>query len=376
MHVAVNGGEQPTLAIGTFVAKSKKVRIALISTPFVPVPPPSYGGTELIVAHLARELIGRGHEVVLYATGDSHVPDADIRSLYPEAIWPPDPWRELDHAAFAIRDIQDERFDVVHAHIAPVLAFAPLVPAPIVYTLHHARDENLHRYYGHNSHANVRFVAISERQRKLFAPEVPADVIHHGLEVSSYQVGPAGGYAAFLGRFAVEKGPAPALDAAQRAGVPLRLAGKPHWKDMAYFEAEVEPRLARCDVLWLGEVAHEAKCKLLGGACATLFPIDWEEPFGLVMIESMLCGAPVLAFARGSAPELIDEGVTGWLCRDAEDMAERLRALCRGDIPFDRERCRARAVERFSIARMADRYLEVYARMAARPALASVPGTP
>jgi glycosyltransferase involved in cell wall biosynthesis len=349
------------------------VRIALISTPFVPVPPPSYGGTELIVAHLARELTARGHEVVLYTTGDSTIPGVEIRSLYGEAVWPPDPYHELDHTAFAVRDIQAERFDIVHAHAAPILAFAPLIRAQVVYTLHHVREEALQTFYANNAHANVRFVAISERQRQLFLPEVHAEVIHHGLDGAGYRIGAGGNYAAFLGRFAREKGPATALDVAQMAGVPIQLAGKPHWKDMPYFEAEVEPRLTRRDVTWLGELSLKPKSKLLGGACATLFPIDWEEPFGLVMIESMLCGTPVLAFPRGSAPELIDEGVTGWLCRDADEMAARLRALCRGEIGFDRDACRARAAERFSIARMTESYLAVYGHMTERTILASVP---
>jgi glycosyltransferase involved in cell wall biosynthesis len=355
------------------VAMTSEVRIALISTPFVPVPPPSYGGTELIVAHLARELSARGHEVVLYTTGDSTMPGVEIRSLYAQAVWPPDSWHELDHTAFAVRNLQGEHFDIVHAHCAPILAFAPLVRAPIVYTLHHVREEHLHTFYAGNAHRNVRFIAISERQRELFLPEVDAEVIHHGLDSGSYGTGPGGDYAAFLGRFAEEKGPAVALDVAQMAGVPIRLAGKPHWKDMPYFHEEVEPRLARRDVDWVGEASLKPKCKLLGGACATLFPINWEEPFGLVMIESMLCGTPVLAFPRGSAPELIDEGLTGFLCRDEQEMAARLRALRHGEIAFDREACRARAAERFSIGRMTDRYLEVYGRMAERPALASVP---
>src|SRR5262249_29890735 len=161
-------------------------------------------------------------------------------------------------------------------------------------------------------------------------------------------------YAAFLARFAVEKGPAVAIEVALRAGVPIRLGGEPHWKDMGYFHSDIEPRLSSPGVTWLGELAHGPKCLLLGGAVATLCPINWEEPFGLVIIESMLCGTPVLAFARGSAPELIDDGVTGWVCGDAAEMAARLAALHRSPRTFDRAACRALAVERFSVGRMTE----------------------
>jgi glycosyltransferase involved in cell wall biosynthesis len=350
------------------------VRIALISTPFVAVPPPSYGGTELIVFHLARALAERGHQVILYATGDSRVPGVTIRAPRAAAAWPPDPWLELDQAGYAVRDLLGRApVDIIHAHMAPVLAFAPLLDVPVVYTIHHVRDEELQRYYESNGHRNVRFVAISDRQRDLMAPEVEATVVHHGLETDSYPLGDGGRAAAFLGRFAIEKGPATALEVAHAAGVPLRLAGKPHWKDEAYHRAEVSPRLARPGVVWQGEADHQAKCALLGGSLATLFPIDWEEPFGLVMIESMLCGTPVLAFARGAAPELVEDGVTGWLCRDEADMAARLRALHSGALPFDRSACRARAADRFCVTRMAERYLEVYAEALGRPSFAPVP---
>src|SRR5262249_42282911 len=179
-------------------------------------------------------------------------------------------------------------------------------------------------------------------------------------------------HAAFIGRFASEKGVHAALDAAHRAGVPIVLGGKPHWKDHDYFHAQVEKRLGRPGVRWVGEVGHERKCAILGSACATLVPIEWEEPFGLVMIESMLCGTPVLAFPRGSAPELIDAGVTGWLVRDVDEMAWRLRRIARGDERVDRRECRARAEHRFSVARMVDKNLGGYAAPNHRRMLAAL----
>jgi len=362
------------LSLSVSVHRLPHVRFALISTPFVAVPPPKYGGTELIVFHLARELAHRGHDVVLFATGDSAVPGVEMRALYPEGIWPPNPWYELDHAAFALRDIvRRGDVDVVHCHVAPGLALAGFVETPLVYTVHHVRDDTLQPLYAHSRSPRVRMVAISERQRELLKPEIDADVVYHGLDVRAYRVGRGGNCAAFLGRFAAEKGVHLALDAAHQAGVPLQLAGAPHWKDEGYHEREVRWRLERPGVRWVGEAGHDRKCALLGGACATLFPIEWEEPFGLVMIESMLCGTPVLSFARGSAPELVDPGVTGWLVADVDEMAWRLRRLATGEQRFDRLACRARAEHRFSVARMVDRYLEVYAAAMDRAALAALP---
>jgi glycosyltransferase involved in cell wall biosynthesis len=350
------------------------MRIAMISTPHLPVPPPKYGGTELIVATLTEELLRRGHEVVLYATGDSAVPGADLRWIYPRAEWPPQPAHELNHAAYAVRDVlQRDDIDLVHAHIAPAMAMAPFIDLPVVYTLHHAYEAPLSTLYRGSLSSRSRLVAISARQRELLGPGLSADVIYHGLRTERYALGAGGGPAVFLGRFAQEKGVHLALEAASRAGVPITLAGRPHWNDEEYFRVQVEPLLARPGVRWEGEAAHEAKVALLGGAPATMFPIQWEEPFGLVMIESMLCGAPVLAFACGSAPEIVDDGVTGWIVDDVDEMAWRLRELAGGAARFDRARCRQRAEERFSSSTMAEAYLSLYSRVLGSPALSAVP---
>jgi glycosyltransferase involved in cell wall biosynthesis len=347
------------------------VKIAVVSTPFVAVPPPGYGGTELVVANLVDELIARGHDVTLYATGDSRVAGADLRFIYEKARWPPDPYAELEHATFAMRDIvADGRHDLIHAHVPSALMFAPFVDLPVVYTIHHVRDETMMRLYRRALTPTLNLVAISERQRELLDPDVAegAAVVHHGLDPDCYPLGPGGARAGFIGRFAAVKGPDRAIEVASAAGVPLELAGAPHADDADYFRDEVQPRLSRRLVQWQGEAGLGAKVRLLGGSLATLFPIDWEEPFGLVMIESMLCGTPVLSFPRGAALEVIDPGVTGWLCGDEDEMAWRLRRLARGTERFDRARCRARAAARFSVGVMVDRYLEVYADAIASPA--------
>jgi glycosyltransferase involved in cell wall biosynthesis len=344
------------------------MRIAMISTPFLPVPPPRYGGTELVVWELVEGLAEAGHEVVLFTAGPSGVRDTvEVRRHFTKAVWPPDPYIEVEHVAWAIGEvIADGAFDVMHVHCAAALPLARFADVPAVYTLHHDRVDSLTGMYAR--HPGVQLVAISHRQRELLPELDGVSVVWHGLDPTRHPLGPGGGPPVFLGRLAREKGVHSALEAAGRAGTPLILAGQPHWKDEDYFRSEVEPRMRRLGqaVRWVGEVGHAEKVPLLGQASAFLFPIDWEEPFGLVMIEAMLCGAPVLAFGRGAAPEVIEPGVTGWICEDVETMAERLRALCEGRLAWDRARCRARAIERFGRRRMAREYAEVYQRALAQ----------
>jgi glycosyltransferase involved in cell wall biosynthesis len=337
------------------------MRVALVSTCAVAVPPRDYGGTELVVAELAKMLTRRGHHVTVYATGDSE-PGTELRYRFAAPIWPPNDASELRHAAFAWREIARGGFDVVHVHQAPSIALGALVPGlPLVATLHHCRDPALIDFY--LDFPETTFVAISRRQAELVPELAVRHVVHHGLDPCHYPAGDGeGGYCAFLGRLAPEKAPHVAIDAALAAGVPLRIGGAPHACHARYFDAEIAPRLARAGaaVAWLGSVALPSKVALLAGARALLFPIDWEEPFGLVMIESMLVGTPVLAFARGSVAEIVEEGVTGFIVKDAREMAARLRTLG----GFDRARCRARAVERWSSARMAHDYERVYEQAA------------
>ncbi|MGE5098650.1 MAG: glycosyltransferase family 4 protein [Deltaproteobacteria bacterium] len=339
------------------------MRIAIVSTPFVAVPPRLYGGTELVVHELAEGLTDRGHEVVLFATGDSHT-TADLRALYPRAQWPPEMLADLNHVSWAMQEIANgERFDIIHAHSAVALACARLLPStPLVYTLHHERDENLSAFYRHCPH--VQYIAISHDQRRREIPLDRIDVIHHGLQPSKYEWTSrgAGDYVCFVGRFSRVKGPHTAIEAAGRAGVPIRIAGEVHPPDEPWAAAELRPRLAERHVSHMGSIGLNEKRPLLRDARALLMPIEWNEPFGLIIIEAMLSGCPVVAFARGSVPELVEHGVTGFVANDVDDMASLIRRG--GPIDqFDRRRCRDRAVQRFSRDRMVADHAALYERV-------------
>jgi glycosyltransferase involved in cell wall biosynthesis len=349
------------------------MRVALLSTCAVSTPPKGYGGTELVASELAKGLTRRGHEVTVFATGNSR-PGAELVAHFAQPVWPPDELAELRHAAFSWMHISraSPRFDVVHCHQAPSISFSSVSPLPVVVTIHHHRVDSLVDYY--LDFPRVSFVAISKRQAELL-PELRCTVIHHGVDPDLYPAGEGlGGYFAFVGRLAPEKGAHVAIDATAVAGGELWIGGTVHPCDHEYFTRDVEPRLGFRHVRWLREVHGETKGELLRGAKALLFPIDWEEPFGLVMIEAMLSGTPVIAFPRGSAPEVIEDGVTGFLVRTEAEMVDRMRRI--GSI--DRLRCRARAIERFSTARMTRDYERVYedamSRAQARhpPALARV----
>jgi glycosyltransferase involved in cell wall biosynthesis len=340
------------------------MRIALVSTPFAAVPPKEYGGTELVVHELAEGLVHRGHDVTVYATGDSRT-SGHLKSLYSFAHWPPDPFCDLNHVSWAFHDAAQRRFDVVHAHSPTALAMRRLLPGvPLVYTIHHEEQRRLTDYYRH--FPDVWYVSISGDQQARQGSLGPVTTIHHGLDPTRFAwTETPGDYACFVGRLAREKGPHVAIDVAAAAGVPIRVAGEAHPPDRDFARAEVEPRLALPHVSYLGAIGLAAKVPLLRDARALLAPITWHEPFGLIIIEAMLSGCPVLAFPMGSAPELIEQGVTGYVVRDAEEMAAVLRRGSELD-GFDRRRCRAHAMQRFSRARLVEEHEALYARVMAQ----------
>jgi len=332
------------------------MRIALVGPPFIAVPPKRYGGTELFLAHLACELHARGHDVTVYANGESRLP-CRVKSRYPHTDWPPDDamraqLKNADHTAWALDDAAGWA-DVVHLNDTVAIPFTRFIDVPAVMTLHHTHEPILSEQY--EKYPAIDYVAIGAWLARR-EPMPKLHVVHHGLPVERYVCSrERDDYVAFLGRMAPCKGPHLAIEAARQAGVHLKLAGEiqPVFRD--YWEREVKPGIDGAQIEYVGEADHAQKNALLSRARALLFPIQWEEPFGLVMIEAMACGAPVLAFDGGAVPEIVKDGVNGFICRNAADMARRIR----GPLP-PAAACRAFVASRFSVGRMADGYLDVY----------------
>jgi len=332
------------------------MRIAQIAPPWTPVPPPLYGGIELVVDLLSRGLQAAGHEVILYTTGDSTCPVPKqwvLREAEGTRIGMAVP--ELRHVVHAYEAVQD--VDIVHDHTVFGPLYAERFPSlPVVTTIHGPFNDELTDLYRVVAD-RVPIICVSHDQRSM-APSIPiARVIHHGIEASSFPVGRHdGGYCLFLGRMAPEKGAHRAIEVCRKAGVPLRMAAKMRepW-ERAYFDAEVAPHLSD-DVRYLGEVPHEEKLALLGGAMALINPIRWHEPFGLVMVEALACGTPVISFPEGAAPEIIEDGRTGFLCDDEAEMATAIGRL--GEL--DHAVCRAAVEGYFSLERMVDEHIELF----------------
>ena len=337
------------------------MRIAIIAPPWVPTPPPAYGGTEAVLDGLARGLAAEGHDVLLYATGDSTCP-VPTAWVLPEAVGvgTAGSATELRHVVNAYDTVREWGADVVHDHtlIGPVYADR-FDEVRVVTTNHGPFESELGDYYRAIAD-RVPIIAISHHQASTAGATPVAAVIHHGLDLDHYEAGNgAGGYALFLGRMCPEKGVAAAVRIARRAGVPLKIAAKlrePH--EVAYFEREVAPLLGR-GVEFLGEVGGDDKLALLRDAACLLNPIAWPEPFGMVMIEALACGTPVVATPRGSVPELVDDGRTGFVRATEAELAEAVRQV--GSLR--RAACRGAAVERFSLERMAADHATLFDRV-------------
>ncbi len=333
------------------------MRIALIAPPFIPVPPTRYGGTELFIAHLAVGLQKLGHDVVVYANGESTVP-VERRWLYPQSEWPIEgevhgSLKDMNHSAWAVADIADN-CDVIHLNNAPGLVYSRFVPVPFVYTIHHPHERALSRFYNYYPDAN--YVTISHFQRRQETmPRITT--IHHGLNFAKYRLTTKKQpYLAFIGRIAPVKGTHLAIAAAKKAGIPLKIAGEVQPMFRQYFETQIKPHLDGKLVEYIGEVGLEQKNELLGNATAMLFPIQWDEPFGLVMIEAMACGTPVVAMPGGSVPEIVKDGVSGFVARTVDEMAAQVKRLGQ----FDPAQVRAYAERTFSLERMVRQYADIY----------------
>jgi glycosyltransferase involved in cell wall biosynthesis len=348
------------------------MRIGILAPPWIPVPPPAYGGIEQIVALLARGLAAAGHEVVLVAPPDSRAEGSSIVApldRLPETIGDPaDEWLHVLRGLEALEGV-----DVIIDHSGPLGALLTAQSGtPAMHVVHGPLDPTpLKIYEAIAAAAPLRLVAISRAQRNS-GPGLPfAGVCHNGLDLSEapFRERPDT-YLAFLGRMAPEKGAAAAIAIARAAGLPLLIAAKCREDaERAYFERVVEPELGP-DVVWLGELGAREKYELLAGARALVFPIDWSEPFGMVMIEAMACGTPVVATARGAVPEVVVDGSTGFVRSSPDDLVEAVGRLDE----IDRGRCRLHVAERFSGEAMARRYERVIEsvvrRGSGRPAVA------
>jgi glycosyltransferase involved in cell wall biosynthesis len=338
------------------------VRIAQVAPPWVAVPPTGYGGIEWIVAFLADGLTERGHEVTLFASGDSRT-----RARLESAFDAPGPrfnnsiWHDTVHQAHVHRDVR--RFDLIHQHTYwSGLVAALNLDVPVVHTLHRALNEEMRKVYEPIAD-RAWFVAVSEAQRATMPGLRYAGVIHNGIDTSEYPLRKEkDDFLLFLGRVHPQKGARRAIDAARAARMPLVMSIKiAEDVEREHWEQEVEPALGE-DVTVLYEAPHEEKVDLLGRARAVLFPIDWEEPFGLVMAEAMSSGTPVIATPRGAVPEVVEDGVTGFIVPVdgyAEAAAEALRRIDE----IDPQACRARVEERFTEDRMVDAYEATYRRI-------------
>jgi glycosyltransferase involved in cell wall biosynthesis len=337
------------------------MKIAQIAPLIESCPPQLYGGTERIVSYLTEELVRRGHDVTLFASGDSQTA-ARLVSCTPKALRLNPAVRDaIPYHIMMLDEVRRraDEFDVLHFHID--LLHFPLIcefAERTVTTLHGRLDlPDLQPFYA--AFPEIPLVSISDDQRKPMPPVNWIGTVYHGLpeDLLPFSAQPQGGYLAFLGRIAPEKRPDRAIEIAARTGLPLKIAAKIDKADEAYWREIIAPLVsAHPNVQYIGEIDERQKAEFLGHARALLFPIDWPEPFGLVMIEAMACGTPVIAFDRGSVPEVIDDGVSGFIVRDIEEAVTAVARLDR----LDRAQVRAAFDARFTAGRMAEDYLALY----------------
>jgi glycosyltransferase involved in cell wall biosynthesis len=340
------------------------MRIAQIAPLYEAVPPRLYGGTERIVAQLSDALVDLGHEVVLFASADSRT-RAKLVPVRDQAIRLDSHPLKSDLAAHLSmmhevrRRTQD--FDAIHFHVDLVhFPFFEDIARRTVTTLHGRLDlKDLSEVY--RRWQQYPLVSVSDHQRRPLPLGNWISTVHHGVASNAYNPipEPKGGYLAFLGRISPEKRPDRAIKIAKRAGLKLRIAAKVDPADSVYFDQVIEPLLYDSSVEFIGEISDAEKSSFLGNATALLFPIDWPEPFGLVMIEAMACGTPVIAWRCGSVPEIVEQGVTGFIVSSEEEAVAAV--MC--STALDRAMIRTAFERRFTASAMAGRYLEVYRRL-------------
>ncbi len=345
-----------------------RLRIALLAPVEERVPPKKYGGTELVVYNLAQHLTRMGHDVTLFATGDSET-DATLVPIFPEAIRTlPEAENPRIRQALSIAGIgrvvdflSRNDFDLVHNHIGWMfLPFAGSLRMPVVTTFHgflgNADEAAIYRLF-----PDANYISISMNQREASPKEMNFLAnVYNGIEFPRFDFFPEPGtYLAFLARISHEKGALEAIRIAQASGERLIMAGKVDPVDREYFDGQIRPLIDGDRIRFIGEIGHEEKVKLLGNAKALLAPIQWDEPFGLYFIESMACGTPVIANGRGSVPEVIVDGVTGFIVGSVEEAVARVADI--GSL--DRRACRERVERNFSAERMTEGYISAYRKV-------------
>ena len=341
------------------------MRIAQIAPLFESVPPKLYGGTERVVSYLTEALVTLGHDVTLFASGDS-VTSARLISPCERSLRLDD--KAVDHLLYhyvmldQVRDLA-RKFDVLHFHVDYLhYPFMRGCRVPHVATLHGRLDipqlKALYRKF-----ANEPIVSISFSQRKALRFARWISNVYHGVPARTYRPGSGkGGYLAFLGRISPEKRVDRAVQIALQCGMPLKIAAKVDKADREYYESEIRPLLSQPGIEYIGEITESEKCEFLGYAYAHLFPIDWPEPFGMCMIEAMACGTPTIAFGHGSVPEVLSHGVTGFVVDSVEAAVEAVPKIA----TLDRAACRLEFEERFDSLRMAEDYVRIYESLAGR----------
>jgi glycosyltransferase involved in cell wall biosynthesis len=338
------------------------MRIAQVAPLYESVPPKLYGGTERVVSYLTEELVGQGHDVTLFATADS-MTSAQLIPACPEALRLNK--TATDHFAHHVVMLEQvfqrkHDFDIVHFHVDylhyPLSRREQLVNLT---TLHGRLDiPDLVPVY--KVFQDMPVVSISDAQRKPLPWINWQGTVHHGMPPDRLTFRPGkGNYLAFLGRISPEKGLDQAIQIALRLDMPLKIAAKVDPADEEYFQTVIKPELDHPLVEFVGEIGYPDKNDFLGDAIALLFPINWSEPFGLVMMESIACGTPVIAYPRGSVPEIIEDGVSGFLVHNVEQAVKAVKRISQ----IDRRRCRRRFEQRFTATRMGDQYLKLYERL-------------
>ena len=339
-----------------------EMRIAQVAPLVESVPPTTYGGIERVVHYLTESLVERGHDVTLFASGDSKTA-ADLVAVAPQSLRAQN--RDYDPCIWHLRQLAEvirmvDKFDLVHFHVDyfhfPVCR---CISTPQLTTLHGRLDfPDLDVLY--NEYKDMPIVSISNAQRRPLPNAGWFSTVYNGIPANDFTYHPhPGNYLAFLGRFAPEKGPEAAIEIAIRTNTPLKMAAKIDAADRQYFDQKIKAYLEHPLIEYIGEADTEKKVKLLGGAKALLFPIDWPEPFGLVMTEAMACGTPVIAFRNGSVDEVMRDGVSGFIVENIEQAIDAVGKLD----SISREACRQHFEAHFSVKKMVDGYLSVYNRL-------------